>query len=72
MIERTRIILTAAVTWLTVAGAVATILVDELADVPTAANIAARAAVIIGTSIAIIRRVTPVLPDDRSIITKEA
>ena len=65
--QQIRVVLTAAVTWLTVAGTIAAILVDELAGFPTVANVAARAVVVLATATAIIRRVTPVLPDDRGV-----
>ena len=68
MIERLRTIATAAVTWLTVAGAVAAIAVDELAAWPAAADIASRIAIIVATATAIIRRVTPVPANDRGIV----
>ena len=67
MIERVHTVLTAAVTWLTAAGAIAAILVEELADMPAVADIAAQAAVVIATATIIIRRVTPVLPDERGL-----
>lgn len=68
MIERIRTIATAAVTWLTVAGAVAAVAVDELAAWPAAADIASRVAIVVATATAIIRRVTPVPADQRGLV----
>lgn len=65
--RRIRTILTASVTWLTAAGAVATILVEELAPFPVAADVASRIAIVVATATAIIRRVTPVAEGHRGI-----
>jgi len=67
MTERIKIVLTASVTWLTVAGAVAAILVDELAPWPVAADVASRIAIVLATATAIIRRVTPVAANERGL-----
>lgn len=60
--------MTAAVTWLTFAGAVAVIVADE---VPGASGWALRIAAVIGTAISIIRRVEPVIPERRGVIPSE-
>lgn len=70
--ERIRTILTAVVTWLVVAGTVGAIFVDELTAVIGAdhvvVNLIARAGVVIATAVSIIRRVTPVLPQERGVL----
>lgn len=71
-IERLRVILTAAVTWLVAIAAVLAIVAEEIADAfgadfPALVWIA-RVAVVIGVAIAIIRRVTPVLPEARGVV----
>ena len=68
LIERSRVVMTAAVTWLTIAGTIAAVLVDELAGFPGAAEFGARAGIVIATAISIIRRVTPVPLAERGIL----
>jgi hypothetical protein len=68
MPQRLTVIATAAVTWLTLAGTIAAVLIDELAGFPTAVDIIARAGVVIATAATIIRRVTPVADNERGII----
>lgn len=70
--ERVKVILTSLVTWLVAAGAVGAILTDELtgvigADHPVV-NLIARVVVIAGTAVSIIRRVTPVLPQEVGVL----
>ena len=72
MIERIRTVATAAVTYLVALASVLTIAADELgkvAGVPENITRAlAVALVVIGTAVAIIRRVTTVLPAARGIV----
>lgn len=71
-IERLRVILTAAVTWLVAIAAVLTIVAGELAtelgDAAPVVTWIARVVVWIGVAVAIIRQVTPVLPAARGIL----
>jgi small neutral amino acid transporter SnatA (MarC family) len=73
-IARTKVVLSAAVTWLVVAAAVLAIIAEELAKVlpdgpgQAVARVLGIALMAIGCAIAIIRRVTPVLPDERGIL----
>jgi hypothetical protein len=60
--------MTAAVTWLTFAGAVAVIVADEI---PGVSGWALRVAAIIATAISIIRRVEPVIPERRGVLPPE-
>lgn len=70
---KAKVVLTAAVTWLIALEAALIVLSDELAKaipVPWADRVTAWVLIaigVIGTAIAIIRRVTPVLPDERGI-----
>ena len=74
LLARARVILTAAPTYLVAAAAVVTIVADEAAKVlPTgwqdnAAQIAGAVLAVIGAAVAIVRRVTPVLPAERGIL----
>ena len=68
MIERVKVVMSAAVTWLTVLGAVAVIVADE---VPGVAGWALRVAAVAGTAVSIIRRVEPVLPERRGVLPQE-
>lgn len=68
MNERVRVILRSAVTWLTVLGAVAVIVADE---VPGVAGWALRVAAVAGTAVSIIRRVEPVIPERRGVTPPE-
>ena len=71
---RAQVVLTAAVTWLVIAAAVITIIADELAKVlpaPWSDRISAWAITILGVLgavITIIRRVTPVRPEERGLL----
>lgn len=71
---RIRTVLTAVVFWLGIAGAVIAIVLDELAgfiDQPVVAGIVGvlgPVLAIIGVLVAIIRRVTPVLPEQRGLL----
>lgn len=72
MIDRIKVILTAAVTWLVVLATVLTIVAGELQDqggdfAPVVAWIA-RIITVIGVVVTIIRRVTPVLPQQRGLL----
>jgi len=68
LMSRVKVVSSAAVTWLTVAGAVAALLVDELADFPAAADLASKAGIMIATATTIIRRVTPVAAGERGLL----
>lgn len=74
LLARARVILTAAPTYLVAAGAVVTIVADEVSKLlppgwqDNAAQIAGAAVGILGAAVAIIRRVTPVLPAERGIL----
>lgn len=71
---RARTLLGAVVTWLTLLGLVLGIVADELADYATDGTTAtvvaliARALAAIGVAIAIVRRVTEVIPEDRGLL----
>lgn len=70
-VARTRVVLTAVVTWLVVLAAVITNVVDELqlaGASGTVLRILGNALGVIGVAVAIIRRVTPVLPEARGIL----
>ncbi len=73
---RIRTVLASAVSWLVALAAVLTIVAEELAGVaglPDAVGRAiATALVVIGVAVAIIRRVTPVLPGARGILPPPA
>ena len=71
--QRLKVILNAAVTWLVAAGLIIGIILQELDPfddtVPTLVfRILAAAGTTVGVAATIIRRVTPVLPDDRGIL----
>lgn len=73
---RIKVILNAAVTYLVAAGIILTIVLEELdpfaGDVPAFVfRTLTAAATIAGVAATIIRRVTPVLPDDRGILPPE-
>jgi len=73
-LARARVIFTAAPTYLVAAGAVVTIVADEVSKVlpsgwqDNAAQLAGAAVGIIGAAVGIIRRVSPVLPARRGIL----
>lgn len=70
---KAKVVLTAAVTWLVALEAALIVLADELAPLiplPWADRVTAWLLIaigVIGTAIAIVRRVTPVLPNERGI-----
>ena len=74
MIARIKVVSAAAVTWLTAAGIILTIFSEEIGSVlPTGAAEewamwVVRIIAWIGAAVAIIRRVTPVLPDERGVL----
>lgn len=74
IIERIKVVAAAAVTWLSVASAIVIILSEEIANVLPAGQAetvgawALKAVAVIGAAVAIIRRVTPVLPEDRGLL----
>jgi hypothetical protein len=73
-IARVKVVLSAAVTWLVVASSVVTVFADEIAPIipaPWSERASAIAVTVLGVlaaAIAIIRRVSPVLPDERGIL----
>lgn len=74
--ERIRVVLSAAVTYLTVAAVVIGIFAEEIGNVfnlpDSVSNIVVGVLGAIGVAIAIIRRVTPVLPSQRGILPPPA
>lgn len=78
MIERIRVVAGAAVTWLTFAATALTIFAEEIAAVfpdggaEDATVWILRAVAWLGAAVAIIRRVTPVLPDQRGVLLPHA
>lgn len=76
VIERVRIILTAAVVWLTVLGLVLGIVADELAEAigveSPVVGFLLRVVAMVGVGISILVRVTPVLPGARGILPPPA
>ncbi len=74
LLARARVILTAAPTYLVAAGTVVAMVADEVSKVlpagwqDNAAQAAGFVLGIIGAAIAIVRRVTPVLPAERGIL----
>lgn len=72
LMSRVKVVASAAVTWLTIAGAVATLLVEQLADFPAAADVASKAVIMIATATTIIRRVTPVAINERGLLAPAA
>jgi hypothetical protein len=75
LIQRIRTVLTAAVTWLVVLSTVLTIVMaelDEFAGIPPGViRGIGTALAVVGVVLAIIRRVTPVLPDARGLAPVE-
>lgn len=76
IIERVRIILTAAVVWLTVLGLVLGIVAEELAvmigvESPVVAFLL-RVVAMVGVGVSILTRVTPVLPGARGVLPPPA
>jgi len=75
LIARARVILTAAPTYLVAAGAVVSIVADEVSKVlpagwqDNAAQIAGAVAGVIGAAVLIVRRVTPVLISERGLLS---
>lgn len=67
--ERVRVVLSAAVTWLVFAATVVTIVLQEV-DVPAVTRFGGYALTVIGVAVAIIRRVTPVLPSERGVLER--
>jgi hypothetical protein len=74
MVERVRVVLTAAVTWLIAFGAVVAVVADELAPFRTvpyvgaALNVLAAVAVVVAVIVRVIQRSTPVLPAARGVL----
>lgn len=74
VLARIRVFLKSAPTYLVAAGAVLTIVADEIAKAVPAGwqdnvvRIGGTAAAIIGAAVTIIRRVTPVLPEERGML----
>lgn len=74
LLERARTLFTAVVTWLTLAGAVLSIVADELAAYAADGTVAVVIAIIgriltaIAVAVAIVRRVTEVIPPDRGLL----
>jgi len=69
-IDRARVVLTSAVTWLIAAQLVIqyALTQDVVADIPLAVQVGGQAVAFIGNAILIIRRVTPVAPEERGIL----
>lgn len=77
MIERARVIATAAVTWLVAASAIVTAVAPQIGELfPNSAEDiaawAARVVAVLGGAVVIIRRVTPVAADERGVLPVEA
>lgn len=75
-LARVRVVLTAAPTYITTVAMVATVASEEIARAfPAAAEPVGRVAVVVaavaGAAVAIIRRVTPVLPAARGLLPAE-
>lgn len=74
IVQRVKVILGAAVTWLTAAGLILTIFAEEIASVAPAGAAEdvtvwlVRIVAWIGAAVTIIRRVTPVLPEERGVL----
>ena len=66
MFARVRVVLTSLVTYLLIASSILTIVAEELPG--PAAEWIGRAVVWLATAVTIIRRVTPVLPEDRGLV----
>lgn len=75
-IEKVKVVAGSAVTWLTVASAAVVIVSDEVTKVlpgnaaETVAAVSVKVVAVIGAAVAIIRRVSPVLPGARGILRK--
>lgn len=75
LLARARVILTAAPTYLVAAGAVVSIVADEVSKIlpagwqDNAAQIAGAVAGVIGAAVLIVRRVTPVLVEERGLLS---
>lgn len=72
-LARVRVVATSAVTWLQVVAAVLVIAAEEIAKaVPEISDdvttVVVRVVAVLGAAVAIIRRVTPVLPDERGLL----
>lgn len=67
-LARLKVILTAAVTYLVLAATVLTIVSESL---PAAPGTIAKVLAWLGTAVLIIRRVTPVLPDERGVLPQD-
>lgn len=74
LIDRARVVLTAAPTYLVGASAVVTIVADEVAKVlpagqaTTVGAVTVRVVAILGAAVAIVRRVTPVVDGERGLL----
>lgn len=77
-LARVRVVLTAAVTWLTAIAAVVPFIADDIAaQLPEGAaeqvtKYALLAVAWLGAAVSIIRRVTPVLPQERGVLPPES
>ena len=73
VLARARVVATSVVTWLQVIAAVLVIAAEEIANaVPEISDdvttVVVRVVAVLGAAIAIIRRVSPVLPDERGLL----
>jgi hypothetical protein len=73
MVERVKVVLSAAVTWIVAASAVVQIVADEVgAALPGHAEdvstVAVRVVAVLAAAVGIIRRVSPVLPSERGLV----
>jgi hypothetical protein len=68
---RALVVIKAAPTWLTMVATVVTI-VSTSVGIPVVASVGASIAAALTTAVLIIRRVTPVLPDERGILPPAA
>jgi hypothetical protein len=73
MLEQIKVVSTAAVTWITATSAALVILSEEISAVAPDGSedlvaIIVKAVAWLGAAVAIIRRVTPVLPSERGIL----
>jgi RecA/RadA recombinase len=71
-IDRARVLLTSAVTWLIAAQLVIqyALTQDVVAGIPLAAQVGGQVLAFIANAILIIRRVTPVAPEERGILSQ--
>lgn len=75
LIARAKVVATAAVTWINTAAFVVVVVADEIAKLlaPERAEAMARATVrilaVLTATVSIIRRVMPVVPDERGLLT---